>query len=161
MAAEMHNTIHTLNPTETLTTINTTREELELQQLLDILLEDLYTESLVEYEPSIIFQAIKESCSEITFLSVMPKTFIFYFHMNVRKTSFVLRNPTPQTMHLEKKAATVIIPRAHQLPSVEDNNNVMTNQQLSKHWEASLSLNDLNSPPPMIFILWNCRGIKY
>lgn len=102
MATEMDNTIYTLNPTETLKIINTTREGLE----------DLYTDPLIEYELFIIFQAIKESFSEITFLPELPKKFIFSFHPNVYKTPFVLQNPTPQTMHFKKKAAVVIILRA-------------------------------------------------
>lgn len=42
----------------------------------------------------------------------------------------------------------------------ESNTDTRGNQQLSNQWVPFLSFNDLNSPPPMIFVLWNGRGIK-
>lgn len=73
-------------------------KDLELQELLNILLEDLYTNPLIEYEPSITFQVIKENCSEITFSPKVSKTYIFSSHLTIYRMSFILQNPTIQTL---------------------------------------------------------------
>lgn len=113
MTTEMDNNLHTLSPSDSMIVTNPTQEDYELQQLIDIVLEDLYTDSLIEYESSIIFQLIKENCLEIMYSPELPKTCIFSFHQNIHKTSFVLRNPTSQIIHLEEKAVVVIIPRVY------------------------------------------------
>lgn len=84
-------------------------DDIKLQRLLNILLQNLYIDPLIKYESSIIFQAIEESCSRLTFSLEIPKTFIFFFHSNAYKMFFVLTNPTPQILHLEDKAVAVII----------------------------------------------------
>lgn len=141
----------------TLQSTQTTPDDLKLQHLLDILPEDLHTDTLIEYEPSIIFQAIKESCLEIMFSPKIQKTYIYSFHSSVYKILFMLRNLTHQTMHLEEKIVALVI--VH--PPRTQSNNVTNLQQLSNKWDSSLNLNGPPlTTPSMIFLLWNCIGIK-
>lgn len=55
MTTEMDNNLHT-PPSDSMIVTNTTQEDYKLQQLIDTLLDDLYTDPLIEYELSIIFQ---------------------------------------------------------------------------------------------------------
>lgn len=106
----------------------------------------------IEYEPSIIFQTIKENCSEMTYLPELPKTVHLLLSPEcLHNVICVTKSNTTNNAPGEEGSSCV---------NSESNTDTRGNQQLSNQWVPFLSFNDLNSPPPMIFILWNCRGIK-
>lgn len=133
-------------------------DDLELQHLQDILPEDLYTDSLIVRTINHI-SSNKRKLFEDNVLSRCSKNIHLLLSPECLQNIIILRNPTPQTMHLEEKAVALIIPRVNPPPS--QSNNLISLQQLSIQWDNSLHLNEQPSTtPPMIFLLWNCWGIK-
>lgn len=155
----------------------------EMQQILNILPEDHYTEPIIEYEPLIQFRTIREELLEISYLQEDQRIYIFSYHPTVYKLPFILRNPIPLRLPphppIENKLAVVIIPRVSESQQPTPSLMVMENspqhltpmiilpdpmdssvQTLTSHWDNTLILVEQPSPtPPMILLLWNCRGI--
>lgn len=65
--------------------------DLDFENLLHSLSEDLYTNPLLGFKPSIKFQAIRDNFSEIQFSLTSQKLYICSFHPTVHRLSFVLR----------------------------------------------------------------------
>lgn len=70
---------------------------------MDILPKDLYTDPLVEYEPSILFLPIRDDFLEISFSLEVPKTYIYSFHLTAYKVSFILISLVPALAHLKTR----------------------------------------------------------
>lgn len=84
-------------------------QALDLEQLLNSLPDDLYTDLRLGYEPSTEFQVIRDQFSEIKYSPASQKLFILSFHPKVYRVSFVLRNHTDPC--LERHSVAIIIPR--------------------------------------------------
>lgn len=86
------------NDTETINRMlayTSSPDSTKMQQLMSLLPEDLYTELIIEYEPSIQFCTIREEFLEISFSPEDQIIFILSCHLRVYKLSFILRNLIP------------------------------------------------------------------
>lgn len=85
-----------------------------MQQLLSILPKDLYTEPIIDYEPSILFQTIRDEFLEISYSPEAKIFYIFSCHSSVYRLSFILRNPIPLQLQMEDKMVAIIILRTRE-----------------------------------------------
>lgn len=116
--------------------------DLELEHLLNSLPKDLYTNSLLSFEPSIEFHFISDNFSEVTFSLTSQKLIICSFHPIIYKMSFFLRKV--QEACMEDHSAALIIPWA-----LSPTTTMESEMSLSNLWDLSMSLEEnLHTPPP-------------